>query len=457
MSFRRRLQWSFVGVAVVVPTAAVMGLVVTARRAEERDLDDALILEAREELSVLLSHDQRLQPQLSGELIASEYGTELVRHALLFDPAGHVLAMSPAMGKCAEQLHLDSPLPRRGFDVPCGDVTLRAVVRDAKTTRLGPLVIAVPRTSLDADTRFMIRLAAAFMVVSSLVATLISVWLTRRLASGLERIAATTRRVAGGDLAARAPVSDGDDEVRELGHNINHMVEQIQTLVGAQERFIAHAAHELRSPLTTLYGELALALRKERSNEDYKRSLTEAHASALHLKQLAEGLLELARAGQQAHPDHDTRTVTEAVASAIAARQGLLFARGAAVFAQGDATKVLALPTHVERIVGNLLENAIKHAPATSTVRVTWSGVDDALVLHVDDSGPGVAPAERPRLFEPFYRGPEERAYDGSGFGLGLAIVRELARKNRGTVEVSDSPQGGARFTLRLPVAAEPE
>lgn len=456
MSFRQRLQWSFVGVAVVIPTAAVVGLVLTARRTEERDLDDALVLEAREELNSLRGRGTALMPQLSEDLIAPEYGTELVRYARLFGTSGAVVAQNRAMATCKDMAALPAPLPVRGFDMRCGDLLLRAVVRDAKDDDAGPLLVAVPRTSLDADTRFMVRLAAAFMVVSALVATLVSIWLTRRLAKGLERIAETSRRVALGDLNARIPLAVGDAEVRELAHNINHMVEQIQTLLGSQESFIAHAAHELRSPLTTLYGELSLALRKDRSNEEYKRALGEAYASASHMKHLAEALLELARAGQKSQPAVEACTIGEAVTQAIAAREALAKVRNIRVRAEGPAQlRPLALSTHVERMVGNLVENALKHGPQDSEVLVHWSAEAHVLMLHVDDQGPGIVESERDRLFDPFYRGAKHRADDSSGFGLGLAIVRELARKNRGTVTISGAhtmTHGGTRFTITLPL-----
>lgn len=456
VSFRRRLQWSFIAVSVVVPTAAVVGLVLTARRAEERDLGDTLILEIRETLRELRAQPEGTGPRLSEESIEPEYGTELTRYVSLFDPQGKILAQNSAMRAC-ESLRLPQPLPHRGFDIPCGTTKLRAIVREVNRPGFGALVLAVPRTSLDADTRFMAKLAAGFMVVSALVATLISVLLTRRLASGLERIAETTRRVAAGDLAARAPEQDGDDEVRELALNVNHMVGQIQTLVGAQEGFIAHAAHELRSPLTTLYGELALALRRPRTAEEYKRALGEAHASAMHLKQLAEALLELARAGRETQSDRDKRSVAEAINSAVVAREGLAQQRRVQVLCEGPSTDALAPATDVERVVGNLVENALKHAPPNTCVRVHWSAAQGQVLLHVDDAGPGVAAEDRDRLFEPFFRGAKHRADDASGFGLGLAIVRELVRKNRGTVSVGSSPEGGARFSVTLPVAREGE
>lgn len=457
MSFRRRLLLSFVGVAVIVPTAAVVGLVVTARRTELRDLDDALNLEAREELAELRVRPAQDPIHLSTGLIAPEFGTELTRYAALYDPAGNLLIASPSMAHCGGAPKLPRMFPAVGFDLRCGDMTLRAVVRLGRTQRIGYLLMGVSRQSLDADTAYMTRWAIFFVLLSAITASALSVLLTRRLSSGLERIAAATRRVASGDLGARAPIGEGDLEVQELARDVNRMVEQIQALVGAQESFVAHAAHELRSPLTTLYGELALALRRDRSAEEYKRSLVEAHASAQHLKQLAEALLVLARAGREAKPVIESGLLTDAVQRAISSRNGLMTAREVQARVSGDAKQVPVPLTELERIVGNLFENAVKHAPRGTEVHVHWTCSAQAVTLYVDDAGPGIPLDERDRLFEPFYRGPEDRANDSTGFGLGLPIVRELVRKNRGTINVGEAPEGGARFIVTLPISPQGE
>jgi two-component system heavy metal sensor histidine kinase CusS len=276
-------------------------------------------------------------------------------------------------------------------------------------------------------------------------------WLIHRLTRDHDRIIAVARQVAAGDLSARVGRRGPDREIAQLGHDIDEMIDRLSLLVASQQRFIAHAAHELRSPLTTLYGELSLALRKDRDADTYREAIAEALASTRQLKDLAEDLLALARlgAGPAEVPVHVTLLALAkeaAVASAWVATP-----RNVVIQVSGRDVTVAGQPRDLVRLLRNLLENAARHAAPSGQVTVAIQDDGQWATVTVADDGLGVQPQDRERLFEPFYRGSEDRAGGVGGAGLGLAIAAEIARLHGGSVQLLAGDQG-ATFVVRLPV-----
>lgn len=237
----------------------------------------------------------------------------------------------------------------------------------------------------------------------------------------------------------KARVSDNvsDHDLRRVAGDVDEIAQTLAELIEHQRRFIAHAAHELRSPLTALHGEIQQALRKERSPEEYRASLAFLLKASGRLKHLADELLELARA------EHTTKTpspvsIDLALGDVVESVQAIAREKGVTVQRTPTTCQVLAVQDDLERILRNLLDNAIRHSPRDGTVTVEVVS-DDRLRLRVRDEGEGVLPAEREAVFEPFHRSPANRA-DAPGAGLGLAIARELARKHGGDVVVGDAP-----------------
>jgi two-component system OmpR family sensor kinase len=245
----------------------------------------------------------------------------------------------------------------------------------------------------------------------------------------------------------------GDDEVVQLAQDVDEMVRRLEILVEGQQRFIAHAAHELRSPLTSLYGELQLALRRARSAEEYRTSIEEALDSAKRLKALAEDLLALARIGAEREASHTPVALDEVAKHAVSWVAGEAARRNVELAVEADHSVVLGHAIDLERLLRNLLDNAIRHCPDGGHVWVTAKSDGDTVVLSVVDDGPGISPEDRARVFDPFFRADAERRRD-DGSGLGLAIVREIARVHGGDISVEAGPDGkGALFRARLPAA----
>ncbi|MCB1501152.1 MAG: HAMP domain-containing histidine kinase [Bauldia sp.] len=255
--------------------------------------------------------------------------------------------------------------------------------------------------------------------------------LTRRL----ERLQAGVETLGAGDLGARVEV-EGRDEVAGLAASFNRAAVRIEELVGAHRMLLANASHELRTPLTRI--RLGLDLLEQRPDAGLKADL---RADIAELDRLIDEILLASRL--DATP---TLGAVEAVdLQALAAEE---CARYDDVTLDSDGVVVDGDPRLLRRLVRNLLENAAKHG--RPPVVVTIRGQPGGARLRVEDAGPGVPEVDRDRVFTPFYR----LAGDDQGAGLGLSLVRQIARLHGGDAVVADNPDSGrAGFEVRLPAA----
>jgi two-component system heavy metal sensor histidine kinase CusS len=289
--------------------------------------------------------------------------------------------------------------------------------------------------------------AALVAVVASAAATS---WLVRRLTRDHDRIAAVARAVAAGDLSARIGRTSSDPEIARLGQDVDEMISRLAVLVETQQRFIANASHELRSPVTTLLGELSFALRRDRDAATYRGAIEEALDSTRRLKVVTEDLLALARVGA-ADLRLESVPLSKVTRAAVESTRAAADAREVALEITCDGPAVQGHAGDLERLLRNLIENAIRHSPRGGRVHVDAQGEVDHVHLRVTDDGPGIPYDVRERIFEPFFRLAGERA-EHAGAGLGLAIGRSIARAHGGDLWVDDSSHG-ARFVVRLPVS----
>jgi signal transduction histidine kinase len=314
-------------------------------------------------------------------------------------------------------------------------------------------------------------------LLAVLAAVAIGSWpLARRITRRLGAVERGVRAFGAGQLTARVPV-EGDDEVAALAAAFNEAAGQVDALVAGQRRVLAHASHELRSPLARLRMALALLDDEEptppAAHDDVldvipapqaacgpalaapadgaapdprqaarRQALDEAVAAVTELDALIEDVLLASRLRSGAPPRPPAPVDLAALCAPLAA------ARGAAVQVSAGLPPAWGDPRLLRRAVGNLIENALKHGAPPVCLRLRVEGGD--LVVHVDDAGPGVPKDERARIFEPFYQAPG-RAEGDPGVGLGLALVHEIAAHHGGSVRCDDAPGGGARFSLRLP------
>lgn len=268
------------------------------------------------------------------------------------------------------------------------------------------------------------------------------------LTAAVEHVGATA------DLAGRIVVT-GRDEIARLAGAFNGMLAALASSRAAQRLLVEDAGHELRTPLTSLRTNIELLIRAEErsgpgrrlSAEDRSRLLADLDGQTTELTQLVGELVDLARADVDPEP-------VERVDLAELVDLGCQRAGEPGRFATDlHRVEVFGRPVSLERMVANLLDNALKWSPPDAAVRVGLRHEHDEAGwwarLSVADSGPGIAEGDRHRVFERFYRSPEARSVPGSG--LGLAIVAQAVALHRGTVTTGRSGTGGALLTVRLP------
>ncbi|MDY0087058.1 MAG: ATP-binding protein [Coriobacteriia bacterium] len=296
--------------------------------------------------------------------------------------------------------------------------------------------------------------AAGFFLVATLtLAELLSRWLTQPLRH-LER---GTAAFASGDFGVRVePI--GARETRAVAEAFNTMADQVERVVRElknEERrkshFVSDVSHELRTPLTAIRGAAETLLDGEVPPEDAERFLSTIVSESDRLARLANDLLALQRIeGATGELPLRRLDLADVARRAAAALEPLLGERGSTVVVSGDAPPVLGDPDRLQQVVANLLDNATR-VSGNTTVRVEVSQEGDCSVLSVLDVGPGIPEQDLGRLFDRFSRTQASRDRSSGGSGLGLAIVKAIVTAHAGEIEAANRPEGGARFTLRLP------
>lgn len=283
-------------------------------------------------------------------------------------------------------------------------------------------------------------------MVAALVGAAVGVWVSRRMLKPLRDVAAAAALIAAGELDTRLPHSN-DQDLASTVDSFNRMVESLQRRIDREHRLFGDVSHELRTPLTTLTTAVDVLKRyREDMPPRSRRALDLVSAEVDHLRRLLDDLLALARveAGMH-HGDADPVSVGDLVAHTLHDSH-----RPVELLDIREDVTVRGRKLELERAVVNLLKNADRHGGGAVAVTVCRDGGD--AVVQVDDAGPGVAQADRARIFERFATSRTGRRSATGGTGIGLALVAETVATHHGRVECTERPGGGARFILRIPV-----
>lgn len=434
-------------VAVIAVGISAVALLVVLRHSLERAGDDAAKTRVQD-LAALAT---------SGTLPALLTVPNDEDIAQVVDASGAVLAGSTGhtgRGIATFAPEGTAPVVRMVRDVPDDNelIDFRVWAKRAQTHD-GPVIVYIG-TSLDSvnETIATVRRVLLLILPPLLALLAVASWvLVGRALRPVEAIRAEVADISGRALDRRVPVPPNRDEIGRLASTMNEMLDRLQAASERQRKFVADASHELQSPIAALRTQLEVAIAQP-ATTDWAATSSDLLAESRHMERLVRDLLFLARSdGEESvrriEPvDLDDIVLEEATRLRSSARVGV------------DASGVSAAPLsgnrdELTRLVRNLLENAEHHAE--SRVRIRLSAEGREIILVVEDDGPGVAPAERERIFQRFTRLDEARSRHNGGTGLGLAIVKEITERHGGTVCVENAAPG-ARFAVRLPQTQVP-
>lgn len=313
--------------------------------------------------------------------------------------------------------------------------------------------MAAPLTSLNTEIRYA-RDSLTLMVISVLLlAALLSWWMSRGLLRPIDQMIATAHNLQATDLKGRVPVPR-ESELRNLAKAFNDLLNRLETAFKSQERFVADASHQIKTPLAILRGEMDVMIKKPRTAEEWNRFAFSASQEVATLSKLVEDLLLLAQvdAGGNRFPLTSV-PLDEAVFLAMRRLGSKAQEKKVKLdfqFAEDNYESFL-VNGHLEllnMLFYNLIENAIKYSPEGSVVLIQMKTTPDSFIVIVSDQGPGLQPEEVTRIFDRFYRAPHQSPTEGHG--LGLAIAHHLAEIHKASIKVESEPSQGTRFIVEI-------
>ncbi len=444
---RRRLFWRIYlnGILLLVLVAAAVGGVILVSgetlpwRGASRRLADLLATEVALDTS-------RLQSRLD------EYSGLLQIELAVFGPEGTLLA---AAGEGTL-----SPLSQ---DEVAGLGASSFHGHDHRLVRF-----ALPLKRDDASAGYLLmgwekahgptRLLSVMLAVLAALA-LASIPLARAIARPLERLTATARDLAAGDLAARTGMVR-KDEVGVLARAMDHMAAQLEHRLKRERELLANISHEIRTPLARIRVALELCEEEQDSVEAIRAHLSEIGGDVAELDALVQNVLMTARLDLAASGDDPAGLaprLEQLELAGLIAQAAERFARhhpGRELQARvpADLPSVQADPALLHRVLDNLLDNAVKYSPADRPVEIEARSNDLGIEVEVRDRGIGVSEQEAERLFEPFFRTERGRSSLASGTGLGLTLCKRIVEAHGGTIEAAPRPGGGTRVLFVLPL-----
>ncbi|MFO0603342.1 MAG: HAMP domain-containing sensor histidine kinase [Polyangiales bacterium] len=372
----------------------------------------------------------------------------------LYGPDGRRLLAVPDEAPTPERVAL-LPLgraPSLATEPGPGDAGQRVLLVTVSSPDGRPhgLRLAIPLDRTRAVLRRYATAASSAAALTALALAAVQGALLRRLRRRIEAMAAHMARLRRGDLSGEPAPDAVGDELTALRDVIAAATGELRAARDARERLLADAAHELRTPLTAMRTEVDVTLRRERTAGELREALARVREEVARLSALAEQLLDVTarRAAGRAAVEGD---LAEAARQAADAMRALAAERGVALAVEAPAAVAARFDREaIGRVLANLLDNATRFAPEGTSVVVRALARDGRAAIEVEDEGDGVPEAERDAVFEAFHRADRSAA----GAGLGLAIVREVARQHGGDARVERGAKGGARFVVEWPRGA---
>lgn len=320
---------------------------------------------------------------------------------------------------------------------------------------IGPGVILQVGQSMETDTRIIDAFRGIFLATMALLialATGVGWFMARRAVSGVEEITRTAQGISAGTLGKRVPLKGRGDEIDQLAMTFNQMLDRIQTLVTEIRQMGDNIAHDLKSPLTRIRGSAEVTLTTGRSLAEYEAMAAGAIEECDRLLGMINTMLMISRteAGVE-KPAREEIDLTALIREACdlfgtpAEDKGLTLR-----CAVPEQCRITGDHRMIQRLIANLLDNALKYTPAGGSVDLSVIRTGDGgVTVTLRDTGIGISPADLPRIFDRFYRCDRSRSVAGTG--LGLSLARTIARAHGGEITATSEPGKGSVFTVTLP------
>ena len=325
---------------------------------------------------------------------------------------------------------------------------------------VGTGVILQIGQSMEADSRFIDAFKNIFFITMVLLAGLsagVGWFMARRAVSGVAAVTRTAQEISGGTLDKRVPVGSRGDEIDQLATTFNQMLGRIQILITEIREMSDNIAHDLKSPITRIRGMAEVTLTTGKGIEEYESMAAGTVEECDRLLDMINTMLMITKAESGLHPlDEQKVDMARLVRDACELLETVAEDRGLSLTCEMPETfTVLGDPRMIQRILANLIDNAVKYTPSGGTVKVSLSETGgEEVVVAVQDTGIGIPAGDLPHVFERFYRCDQSRSEPGTG--LGLSLARALARAHYGDITVTSTLGQGSTFTLTLPKSRRP-
>lgn len=473
-SFRSRIRWTTLAVFAALLLIFSAAVYVSLSHVLYRHVDDALLALARSEADHLegeTGHFQRVMGGEDDEAIDHETDErdayerhelqEAIRESVVIAPDGAILWKGEAVGTLAQ---MPSDLWARALN---GETVFDSYrLPDAPPFRRISLPIRIDgriryilqtQTSLqfvDDTLRGLIAILGGLAIVILSLAWGGSEWIARAALVPVNTLGRAATTISERNLGTRVYLDAPYTEFQQFVQSFNAMLERLHTVFESQRRFVADAAHELKTPLTAIKGNLEVALSRARTIEEYRETLAAILGEVDRLTTLVRSLLMLAQyAG--ARPIFRERLDVRALLQEVLDNLSVLAEeKGCQIMAElREVPRIHGDAGQLKQLMINLVDNAVQHAGDKGRITIRLRSEHDQVVMQVEDTGPGIGAEHLPHIFDRFYRVDTSRDRSRGGAGLGLAIAKDIVEAHGGTIRVQSTIGQGTIFTVRLPIA----
>lgn len=310
-------------------------------------------------------------------------------------------------------------------------------------------------TSLSDINKILFRHSAkqiSVVAIIIIIGILLGYWLIGISLKELQKLSATCQKISKGNFTERAVVENRKDEIGQLADSFNLMIDRLENLFHSQKRFVANAAHELLTPLTGLRGSLEVLLRGAQDDRETVNRLSKGmYKEVNHLIRLCDQLLGLSRLENTAYLSKKQIVLSE-FTNEFKRKAKYMIESHSLIIEEGPYIKLKVDPDLLEQILFNLLSNAVRYSPSGTTITIGWKLIPDYVELRITDQGEGMSKEILSHIFEPFYRGKNQKFLFEKGTGLGLALTKTMIEAHRGAIRIESIPGKGTTIYFTLPI-----